>query len=144
MGEGLPEWLNMLLTGLGGLGVGGYAAARKLKQDRNTDKLDEKSRLIIDRLETQLETERKNSNHLGEVIDRLAKERNDAVQQTGRLEATVTALQGEVQRMRAEVVNLEEKNTGLTREINSLSGTVRALSDQITVMLERFAQAGGV
>lgn len=142
MGDGIPQWLNTILTGLGGLGLGGYAVHRKLMADGKTDNLDAKARVIIDRLESQLETERKNGSHLGDVIDRIAKERNDAVQQVGRLEGTVHALQGEVERMRAEVVKLEKKNSALTDEIQTMSGTVQALSGQIQTMLARFDKVG--
>lgn len=138
MGVELPQWLNMLLTGIGGLGVGGYAVSRKLKADKNSDTLDGKAQVIIERLETQLDARIKENNHLGEVIDRVARERNEAVQQVGRLEGTVHALQGEVERMRAEVLKLEKKNIALTQQISNLNGTVRNLSEQIQVMLSRF------
>jgi chromosome segregation ATPase len=138
MGEGLPQWLSTLITALGGLGVGGYAVHRKLRADGKSDTLDAKAQLIIERLETQLGTERTTNQHLGDVIDRIAKERNEAVQQVGRLEGTVQALQGEVERMRAEVVKLEKKNTALTEEINAMGGTVRDLTSQIHLMLARF------
>lgn len=138
MGLELPQWLNMLLTGIGGLGVGGYAVSRKLKADKNSDTLDGKAQVIIERLETQLDARIKENNHLGEVIDRVARERNEAVQQVGRLEGTVHALQGEVERMRAEVLKLEKKNIALTQQISNLNGTVRNLSEQIQVMLSRF------
>lgn len=141
-GVELPEWLNALVAGIVGIGSGGYVVARKLKADRNSDALDAKAQVIIERLETQLGTERLNNSHLGEVIDRVAKERNDAVQQVGRLQGTVEALSGEVERMRGEVIKLEKKNVALTEEITSLNGTVRNLSDQIHVMLSRFEQAG--
>ncbi len=131
MGDGLPEWLNMLVTGIGGLGVGAYAVARKLKADKNSDTLDAKSQGIITRLESQLETERKNNAHFGEVIDRLAKERNEAVQKVGRLEGAVQALQGEIKR-------LEQKNASLTQEITSLHEEVRMLSGNIATLIEQF------
>lgn len=140
MGVELPQWLNMLLTGIGGLGVGGYAVSRKLKADKNSDTLDGKAQVIIERLETQLDAMIKENNHLGEVIDRVARERNDAVRQVGRLEGTVNALQGEVERMRGEVVKLERKNVALTTQITSLNNTVRNLTDRINVMLQRFEE----
>lgn len=141
MANGLPEWLNMLLTGIGGLGLGGYAVHRKLKADKASDVLDGKAQVIIERLETQLDSRIKENNHLGEVIDRVARERNEAVQQVGRLEGTVQALQGEVERMRAEVVKLERKNVALTTQITSLNDTVRNLTDRINVMLRRFEES---
>lgn len=141
MGVELPQWLNMLLTGIGGLGVGGYAVSRKLKADKNSDTLDGKAQVIIERLETQLDARIKENNHLGEVIDRVARQRNEAVQQVGRLEGTVHALQGEVERMRGEVVKLERKNVALTEKIGSLNDTVLNLSTQISVMLHRFEES---
>ena len=140
MGAELPQWLNMLLTGIGGLGVGGYAVHRKFKADNNSDTLDGKAQLIIERLETQLDARIKENNHLGEVIERVARERNEAVQQVGRLEGTVQALQGEVERMRGEVVKLERKNVALTERIGSLNDTVLNLSTQISVMMQRFEE----
>lgn len=140
MGLEMPEWVQSLLAALGGLGLGGYTVHRKLKADRTSDTLDAKSQAIIERLEEQLANERKNNLQMGEVIDRVAKERNDAVQQVGRLEGTVHALQGEVERMRNEVVRLEKKNAELTHQITGLNETVRNMSDRINVMLLRFEQ----
>ena len=136
MGEGLPQWLNMLVTGIAGLGVGGYGVHRKLRADGKSDTLDAKAQAIIERLENQLETERKNGVHLSDAIDRVAKERNEAVQQVGRLEGTVHALQGEVERMRAEVLKLEHKNQAMSEEITGLSRTVTDLSHRIQSLLD--------
>lgn len=137
MGEEIQQLLQVLVTGLAGIGLGGYGVHRKLKADRNSDTLDSKASAMIERLEEQLDSERKHNAHLAEAIDRVARERNDAVQQVGRLEGTVHALQSEVERMSTEVIKLEKKNKTLSEEITNLSGTVRNLSDQIHVLLAR-------
>lgn len=139
MWEGLPDWLKILVTGFGGLGVGGYTVHRTLKRDQTSDKLDEKAQAIITRLESQLDAERKNNAHMGETIDRLAGERNSAVQQVGRLEGTVHALEGEVSRLRSEIQSLEQKNSELTQEISKLHGEITGLAESVR---ELIAQKG--
>ncbi|QNJ57343.1 chemotaxis protein [Pseudomonas phage Dolphis] len=139
MWEGLPEWLKILFTGIGGLGAGGYAVHRTLKRDQTSDKLDERAQAIITRLESQLEAERRNNQILGQNIDRIAAERNSAVQQVGRLEGTVHALEGEVGRLRTEIQSLETKNSELTKQIAGLHGEVRSL---VETMRQLMAQNG--
>lgn len=137
MVEGLPEWVNTALGGLLGLGAGGYGVYRKLRADSAGDRLDGRAEAIIVRLEDQLKSERENAKTLGESIDRVARERNDAVKQVGLLEGTVKALEGEVSRLRSEIESLETKNTALTREITSLHGEVRNLSELVAKMLSQ-------
>lgn len=108
--EAVPEWLQMLIVGIGGFGAGGYGVYRRLRSDSNSDFIDRKSQALINNLSEQLVHERDNSRKLGEVIDRLAKERNEAVQALGALEAQIEALKREVMRQ-------EELNTQLKQEV---------------------------
>lgn len=137
MWEQLPEWLKILSTGIGGLGAGGYTVHRILKRDKTSDNLDERAQAIITRLESQLDAERRNNQVLTQNIDRIAAERNSAVQQVGRLEGTVHALEGEVGRLRTEIQNLEKKNSELTTEIAGLHREVRSLVESMRQLMAK-------
>lgn len=141
----MPGWISNLLSAVGGIGAGGYVIHRRLKSDKNSDAIDSKGQQLYDSLAAQLGSERishreqlsyerETNMKLGETIDRLAKERNEAVQNVGRLEGQVTALQGQVTRLQSEVEKLESTNKSLFEQI-------MAMRDEVSDMSARLAHA---
>lgn len=124
-----------ILTALAGIGAGGYAVWRRLKSDNLTDSTDQKSQRLIDNLERQLQREIETKEGLGKVIDRLAAERNEAVQKLGKLEGVVHALEKEVQHMTEELHSLEKENAQLTSQIMNMSAALDEVRTQVGAMV---------
>lgn len=134
---------QQFVVGIGGIGVGGYAVWRKLKRDQKEDGLDERFTKQIDSLQSQLESERVENSKLGDVIDTLSAERNEAVKQVGQLEGQVAALRTEVHRLHDDVEHLQNENSHLRQEIHSLRGEVAELTKQIVMLVQTCNQMGG-
>lgn len=137
MGEQLPEWLQKVIIAIGGSGSAGagiYGIYRLLKRDSRSDNLDEKSNGIIQNLERQLDCERTANAYLHEAIDRIAKERNDAVQNVGRLEGHVQALESQVSHLRDEVGLLRTANSNLVTENAKLISEIGSMRQEIRDM----------
>lgn len=135
---------NIPTTGAGGVTaavVAGLAALygvwRRLKSDNSTDKLDAKSQQLIDNIEEQLKRETEEKIRLSNVIERLAAERNEAVSQVGKLEATVQNLDDRITRMTGEVTRLEEENEKLTDIIQSMVAKVEGLSNEVLKLVTK-------
>lgn len=141
-----PSFLGVFqdfLVGVGGFGVGGYAVWRKLRRDQKEDGLDERFTKQIDALQTQLQAERTENAKLGEVIDMISSERNEAVKQVGQLEGQVLSLEKEVHRLRDDVSHLQTENQHLRDEVHSLSSKVTELTTQILRLIETCSGVGG-
>lgn len=135
----MPGWANTVMSALGGIGVGGYTISRIYRRDKNSDSIDDKSQKLIDNLSRQLDLERAghaeqiryerdNNTLMGNTIDRLAKERNDAVQNVGKLEGQVHALQSSVEHLQREVEKLELANTALIGQVSGMRLELAAMS----------------
>lgn len=135
MGIPTPEWVNVLFSALGGLGIGGYAVWRKVGADLKGDKLDEKHVQIITSLEQQLSSERELNKHQREVIDRVAKERNEAVQKVGRLEGSIQALESQIAHLQNQVTHLEADNKRLMQRVGDMSDKFALVSEQLAKLL---------
>lgn len=143
----LPQFaqvLSYLGTVVGGLFVGGYAVKRKISTDSNSDKIDSKTQLLIDSLTqhlnderkwhaSQLEKEREHANHLGTVIDRLSRERNDAVRALGALQGQIKAMSEQITNLKAEIQRQEEANAGLNKMVAELRDEIMSMSRSIHV-----------
>lgn len=127
----LPAWVENIGSALVGLSVGGYTISRIYRRDSNIDKIDDKSQKLIDNLSRQIDLERESytgqikyerdtNMRLGETIDRLSAERNEAIQNVGRLEGQITALSQAVEHLRSEVERLTAANQGYADEIGLL------------------------
>lgn len=138
----MPSWLTNALSALGGAGAGGYALFRMYKRDKNSDTIDTKSQRLIDNLCAQLDSERESHSSqlryeretnaiLGQKIDALAKERNEAVQNVGKLEGQVTALQQQVTHLRTEVEKLERGNAALIEQVTAMREELAKVSCQL-------------
>lgn len=79
-----------------------YRLSRVVKADRTSDQLDAKGRDAIDRWQGIAERAEERADRAQLTIERVAKERNDAVQLVGKLEAQVGHLTEEVEELRQE------------------------------------------
>lgn len=118
---------NIDLTAAGGWSaaataalVAGYHALRKIKGDVRVDKVDDASQKLIDNLMTQHDKDISS-------IERLAKERNTAVERMGSLETTIKFQTAELERMSTEVVKLEDKVRELFMQNQHYMGEIDAL-----------------
>jgi chromosome segregation ATPase len=110
----MPQWVQNIASGLAGVGAASYLFWRRIRGDNHNDKIDDKAQQLINSIAKQLEDERKRCDHLGTVIDRVSKERNDAVRDVGRLEGAVASLQGEVTHLRQHIEGLELQITSMS------------------------------
>ncbi len=94
-----------------------YAIARKLKFDRSSDTKDEKTLLILENLNTQLESERQENTELRLFIEKIAVERNQAVQTIGSLKGHITGLEQQVELLKEHVKMLESENRKMMLEV---------------------------
>lgn len=127
----MEEFFTKLATGLAGIGAGGYAVWRLLKNDKKSDGLDGKAQALIDNLESQLKREIDEKHKVGSVVDRLAAERNEAVQQLGRIQGVVEGLENEVKRMTSELVRVEERNKELSATVIELTSVISDLATKL-------------
>ena len=97
-----------------------YAALRKIKTDDTADKVDIKTQALLDNINAQLESERAENKALRDAVERVATERNEAVQTVGKMEGHVTALEREVASLSAQVQSLKDENKLLTAEIHEM------------------------
>lgn len=121
--QNLPDWAQTIFNVVIAIGFALlviYSSVRKINADKKTDDVDEKTQALIDAVTDQLNSERGTNNHLREVIERVAGERNDAVQKVGELQGQVAALDNHVGLLRTEIEKLELKNALLTKEISDL------------------------
>lgn len=120
-----------LTGGVAAIAAAIYGIKRRLSADTSADKLDGKAEQLITKLETQLQRERDHSQHLGEVIERVATERNEAVQQVGRMEGTIQALERELNRVGCELVKLESRNTQLANQVEQLTAAISDMNTRL-------------
>lgn len=126
-GTAMPETIQSILYGLCGTGAGGFAVWRYLKSSMNTDALDAKAQAIIKNLQEMLKAEWDKNQKLSDSIDRVAKERNEAVQAVGRLEGTIEVLSGQVNTLKNEVERLERQNTTLGGQLTDIKTVLDGL-----------------
>lgn len=132
----IPQWLSTLGAAISGIGLGGYAIHRRLKNDNNNDSIDSKTQLLIDQLQEQLKLERDHTSRLGNVIDRLSEERNNAVRVMGELNGQIISMTNEIRLLTGEVNRQEEVNI-------KLNESVRELRDQIMDMTKKIFNKEG-
>ena len=132
----MPGWVTNLVSAIGGIGVGGYTLTRIYRRDSNSDALDNKSQKLIDNLTHQIEYERETNIRLGQTIDRLSSERNEAVQNVGRLEGQITVLQAAVEHLQSEVIKLEKINETLAFEVNTMREEFSAMRTSLSRSVE--------
>lgn len=118
---------NIDLTTTGGLVAGGslllaagYNALRKIKGDVRVDKVDDATQKLINSLMDQHEKDIA-------TIERLATERNGAVERVGSLETTVKYQTVELERMSTEVGKLEDEVRELFAQNHHYMGEIDAL-----------------
>lgn len=128
----MPEAIQSVIYAMCGTGAGGFAVWRYLKSSLNTDALDAKAQAIIKNLQEMLKSEWDKNQKLSDSIDRVAKERNEAVSAVGRLEGTIEVLSGQVNTLKNEVERLERQNSTLGTQLS-----------EIKVMLTSFAPNRG-
>lgn len=127
----MPDFLYNALYGAGGAGAGGFAIWRYLKSTMNDDALNAKAQAIIKNLQDMLHTEWDKNQKLSEAVERVSRERNDAVQAMGRLEGQVEALTGHVQVLQDEVKRLEEQGIRREQQNNELLAELRHIRAHI-------------
>lgn len=127
MGDNAVALIEHLASAAGGFMAAIYLAWRRFKKDSNDDSVDTKSQGLINSLQTQLEAangviaaERQNSDHLRGVIDRLAKERNDAVKTIGKMEGRMEVMSEKVSMLTEHVDKMDKQNVELTNQVRQL------------------------
>lgn len=122
-----------------GIGGASYLFHRRFKNDSRNDKVADANAAaevsIIEKLQTQIDAERDHSTELGKTIDRLAEERNAAVETAGMLKGKVESLQQQVGHLSDQVNDLQLENAELHRLIIDSSENVRALELAIQTLL---------
>lgn len=126
----LPDWLQALIVGIGGLGAGGYTVSRMFKRDNKTDFVDDRGQRLIDTLSEQLEKERAHTSHLGLVIDRLSAERNAAVQAMGELKGQLMMMSSQIESLTKEIEKQERINSTLNVNVKELREEVMSMANR--------------
>jgi len=128
---------NIDVTTAGGLAatvgavlVAAYGALRKIKGDVRVDKIDDATQKLIDNLTKQRDKDMA-------TIERLAGERNGAMERVGSLEATLKYQTQELERMSGEVTKLEEEVRELYTQIIHYTGEIDALRTENKVLQEQ-------
>ena len=128
---------NIDVTTAGGLAatvgavlVAAYGALRKIKGDVRVDKIDDATQKLIDNLTKQRDKDMA-------TIERLAGERNGAMERVGSLEATIKYQTQELERMSGEVTKLEEEVRELYTQIIHYTGEIDALRTENKVLQEQ-------
>ena len=128
---------NIDVTTAGGLAatvgavlVAAYGALRKIKGDVRVDKIDDATQKLIDNLTKQRDKDMV-------TIERLAGERNGAMERVGSLEATLKYQTQELERMSGEVTKLEEEVRELYTQIIHYTGEIDALRTENKVLQEQ-------
>ena len=116
-----------LAAGVGAVLAAGYSALRKIKGDVRVDKIDDATQKLIDNLVAQRD---KDMN----TIERLAGERNGAMERVGSLEATIKYQTTELERMSSEVTKLEAEVRELYTQIHLYTGEIDALRAENKVL----------
>lgn len=140
------ELQEAITTGVGALGAiaaAFYGVKRKLTADANSDKLDGKATQLIERLEAQITQDQSRIDQLTTAIERVSSERNEAVQQVGRMDATIHALEKEVERLRLELQDVELANRTLLAQSNDMTTRLNDMAqkmDNLITINERLIQ----
>lgn len=116
-----------LAAGAGAVLVAGYNALRKIKGDVRVDKIDDATQKLIDNLTEQRDKDMS-------TIERLAGERNGAMERVGSLEATIKYQTQELERMSGEVTKLEEEVRELFAQNRHYIGEIDALRAENKVL----------
>lgn len=116
-----------LVAGAGVILAAGYNALRKIKGDVRVDKIDDATQKLIDSLSKQHDKDIA-------TIERLAGERNGAMERVGRLEATIIHQTSELERMSSEVTKLEEEVRELFAQNHHYMGEIDALRAENKVL----------
>lgn len=140
------ELQEAITTGVGALGAiaaAFYGVKRKLTADANSDKLDGKATQLIERLEAQITQDQSRIDQLTTAIERVSSERNEAVQQVGRMDATIQALEKEVERLRLELQDVEQTNKTLLNQATEMGQKMADMAykmDSLIAINERLIQ----
>lgn len=116
-----------LAAGMGAVLVAAYSALRKIKGDVRVDKIDDATQKLIDNLTKQRDKDMA-------TIERLAGERNGAMERVGSLEATIKYQTQELERMSGEVTKLEEEVRELFAQNRHYIGEIDALRAENKVL----------
>lgn len=116
-----------LTAGVCAVLVAAYGALRKIKGDVRVDKIDDATQKLIDNLTKQRDKDMA-------AIERLAGERNSAMERVGRLEATIMHQTSELERMSGEVTKLEEEVRELFAQNRHYIGEIDALRAENKVL----------
>ena len=116
-----------LAAGVGAVLVSAYGALRKIKGDVRVDKIDDATQKLIDNLTKQRDKDMV-------TIERLAGERNGAMERVGSLEATIKYQTQELERMSGEVTKLEEEVRELFAQNHHYMGEIDALRAENKVL----------
>lgn len=130
--------IETITTALVGIGGAAYLVIRKLKSDKTSDtiaenavslseKVDARTQTLIDNLQQEVQSKNDQNKHLSEVIERVASERNEAVQLVGELKATVGSLSERVMEMRNEMEKLEKENSNLASQVAQMTKDLKDL-----------------
>lgn len=136
----LSKLVDYTLMFVFGTAVASYAFMRRVKKDAREDKVAdagaEAEISVLEQLRNQLNYERDHSAELGKTIDRLADERNEAVQMAGKLEGEVTALTQQVEHLSEQVSELQRENEELRLLAQDSNENVKALKLTIEQLLK--------
>ena len=116
-----------LAAGVGAVLVAAYGALRKIKGDVRVDKIDDATQKLIDNLTKQRDRDTA-------TIERLAGERNGAMERVGSLDATIKYQTAELERMSGEVTKLEEEVRELFAQNRHYIGEIDALRAENKVL----------
>lgn len=123
--------LEKIGAGLIGLGTVAYIWIRRLKADSVNDKVDEKTQKFIDNLNHTIDQKTDENKHLSEAIERVAAERNEAVQEVGGLKVKVQHLEESVDSMTKEVERLQLENARLVDRVDEMLEALNKLGLQV-------------
>jgi len=136
--QDLPSWAQTIFNVVIAVGfalIVIYGAARKINSDKKVDDVDEKTQALIDAVTSQLDSERGTNNHLREVIERVAGERNEAIKEVGELRGQVSVLDSHVKLLTSEIKKLEEENISLRMEVSESRKEIAGLKSEFSNLL---------
>ncbi len=108
-----------------------YGLYWRIKRDFKTDGLEAKHRALTDDLNAQLDRERQRAEVREQTIERLAKERNDAVSEVGKLSAQVEMLTEQVEKLERDLIDARAEVHETRMLLTSMQGAMNLILDGI-------------
>lgn len=124
-------YIGTVISALGGIGATVYLIWRKLRGDKLADVIDTKSQQLINNLTSRLQAEEEKTKRLENSIERVAKERNEAVQALGRLEERIKQMETIVALLKRDNDTLRTDITGLRRDNQRLIEQIGGLRREL-------------